>query len=198
MDINLNKRYKDTELERMVILDAYYLICNGKYYKKFHNSFWQNRTRAREDAITLTKHVFSSMKNIRLDDLPSIVTKQTFVDLKLDSMLKQVFNDSVRDALMSAFPNDFHMLQFDEALPKEFTDENSADAVRWLVETKLNLKPSEAMEKLKVSTFSRYHLITMFVKTYKSDLRKALEAAYPNEYHNDRKVISHLRSIIGW
>ena len=194
MDINLNKRYRDAELERMPILDAYNLICNGKYYSKFHSTFWLNRAKARQDAISLTQHVFSSISKTKLDDLPRSVTEQTFKRLKLDSMLRDIFNGRISDALMSAFPNQFNLLQFDEAEPKDFSDEKCAEAVRWLVEHKLHMTVDEAYRELTVSAFSRYHLIVMLVRNYKSDVTRALNCAYPNNKHS-KGLFKQIKSI---
>ena len=51
MSISLDKRYRDTELEKMDILDAYELVCNGRFYKNFHHNFWKNKKNGKRDAI---------------------------------------------------------------------------------------------------------------------------------------------------
>lgn len=192
MEIDYNKRYTDKQLERMPILVAYDLICRGKYYSRFHNAFWIKKPKAKENAIILIKHVFTNIVKCDLKDLPATITKEHFVKLRMGSMLDIVFNGSVRDALMSAFPNEYNKFQFKETFDSEFTIQECNECVRWLIKSKLNYSLEECIQNLTAEDFIDYNLTFLFVKVYKANVSKAILGAYSPEFSRNKGSLNEL------
>lgn len=192
MNIDYNKRYTDKQLERMPILVAYDLICRGKYYCRFHNAFWRNRRKAKEDAKILVKHIIVDVLKCDLDKVPTLITKEHFIKLRLGSMIDFVFNGSVMDAILETFPNEYNKFQFRETFDSDFSIKECNECVRWLIKDKLKYNLEECIQNLTAEDFVNYNLTYMFVRVYKANVSRALLGAYSPEFSKNKGSLKEL------
>lgn len=137
--------------------------------------FW-----CKETAIKATKWMIENLGWER-DEIKKYMSKKVFIDNGLEGMLKVVYNNSTYMAIADAYPNEFE--RFEVAVSKGYwTEETCAEAIRCVIENKLNFSEKDVREKLSKNHFREYKITYPIQKLYEGDFYNAIDAAYPGVY----------------
>ncbi|MFC1701059.1 hypothetical protein ACFLZ0_02910 [Patescibacteria group bacterium] len=129
--------------------------------------------------------------NYESKNYPKILNEKFFKEFCLNGALQIVFNSQIFSYLDAAFPNVYHEWDL-PILPKRFFDsiDNVINAVRWLVEEKLDYNMQDLTikdvwrlgiaYKITKETFSKHRLRTI-MKHYSSP-EKILRIVYPDKF----------------
>ena len=111
MVLNYNKRYSKIEFSRMTPLEQYQLVLNGKFYSKFLRRYW-NREDKLEISALFVQYLCKDVLHFNESQIVKRFSKILLKRYMLDSMLEEVFQDNVFEALDNAYPEVFEKWMF--------------------------------------------------------------------------------------
>jgi hypothetical protein len=128
-------------------------------------------------SLEAIKHIIESL-DIHHEEIPLKITYQTFKDFGLGGMLQTLFNSSPYQAINAVYPNDFRPWEFSvKNYWRNATKETALEAVKWLVEDKLQLTQNDTAQ-VRRKHFLQYNLGQMLKIFYENSHLKALEDVY--------------------
>jgi hypothetical protein len=164
------------------IINLYQQIVNGKR-KKMPNGVWKDAENSKKYASKLLRYVFEDV--LRYDH-KKIIKEMSIDFLKkhcLYGMVLKVFNGSPFLALENAYPGQFKFWELNNAPMDMWNSETIGEAVRWMIEDKMQLKFDEAAKKLSISDFKNYGLYgILFSDHLNGKILNALKIAYPDKF----------------
>lgn len=149
---------------------------------KLENGFWQNNQNRKEFLLWIAKKEKIDLKSI--DDLKKINAK----------LIRKYGGSRILKCKGGIFENiklvaKIDIKQWQVMKNVVWNDEKVKEAVRWLIEEKLNWSHDEVVEKLSVKTFRDNNLGGMLCKYCNNSPIRALYIAYPGEYSRVRRTI---------
>lgn len=169
---------KDSEL--IINRLASYKKALNNNSKGLGNNYWATEKKY-DVAKVVTKYLIEDVLNIEIDSIPKKISTKTFRENKLGGMVQNLFNNSIIKAIENAYPNRFKPWEFNR-VPLRFweDDENIKQAVKWVVEEKLNINTKEQLiEKFTSENLNRYGLSTI---SNMKGLYGLIDMAYPNRF----------------
>ena len=177
------RRYTKEELYKMDAIKVYELVLEGKIIKKFPDGFWQ-QPEALNNAKIITKYLIEKILKWTEYDIKSKLIQKTFNNNKLSGMLQTCFNGSVFKAIDNAYKGRFKIWEFSQ-VPRGYWDniENCKEAIKWLIEDKLNLTDEEIKKNLNAKLFEDNCLGGMLACRFNSSPFNAINTAYEGKYN---------------
>ena len=101
-------------------------------------------------------------------------------------MLITCFNNVALKAIELAYPDKFHPWEFKVTNRNCWKDTNRCvEAIRWLIETKLQLTDDESKEQLSIKFFNDNGLGGMLETRFNNSAIKAINTAYPGKFKEE-------------
>lgn len=160
-------------------------------FKSCPNKYWDNNT-----AVDATQWLIEEKLKWDENEVKKYLNYNVFCDNKLNGMLSVVYNDSVFEALNSAYPNKYLPWELD-SVPKNFwkNEDNVKDALKWLLEVKLKFSTNEIETKLTIDLINKYGL-SGILRWYNGIPLDVLKKLYPNiNISNMKKCKERYRSV---
>jgi len=144
-------------------------------FKKTPNAYWSD-----ENGVKATKWLIEDYLKWNETDVKEKLCYKTFASHNLNGMLAILYNDSPYKALNAAYPDKYKEWDL-KRVPINFwkNRENVKNALKWLIEDKLNLSPKEIPKKLTTSLIKKYGLSGL-LRWYKGIPFDILIELYPN------------------
>ena len=148
-------------------------------FKSTPSRYWLNKY----NGVKATRWLFEEKLKLTDEEIKEQLSVKLFEDNGLRGMLAKCFNGSIYDAINSAYPHRFKEWEF-KVVPSGYWDnpENAKNAVRWLIEEKLQLSERGIKEKLSVQLFKDNGLGWVITKCFNGSLYEAVNSVYPNKY----------------
>ncbi|MBD3189596.1 MAG: hypothetical protein GF308_03080 [Candidatus Heimdallarchaeota archaeon] len=146
------------------------------HFRKMRN-VWVGE-KGRKNSIEAIKEMIKTLA-IDLEDLPKVISIQTFADYGLLGMLSRIYGSSPYKAINAAYPGRFHPWEF--KLANYWSQQNIATArkaTKWLVEEKLKLNKKELFSKIQLKDFIENGLLMMLKVFYQGSYYNALKDCY--------------------
>lgn len=120
-------------------------------FKSCPNAYWNSQT-----AIEATKWLIEECLKWDDYDVKTKVDSNIFNLYKLNGMLSTVYNDSVFSAINTAYPNRYHPWELNH-VPLNYwkKEQNVKDALKWLIEEKLDLCEKEIPDKISIELLTQ-------------------------------------------
>lgn len=157
-------------------LEEYKSILRGDK-NRFHRGIWKTEW-VLESAKLMTKYLIEEV--LKLDDSEVIkLSAKTIHKYQLGYLLNHLFSGSVRELIENAYPGKYKPWQFTKSPIGFFKNkDNIVEAVRWIVETKLNNDEERVYKEFNMKLLDDNGLRLVRAK----GLYNLLEMAYPNKY----------------
>ena len=144
--------------------------------KQVPNSYW-----ALERGIEATKWLIEEKLKWSDDDIKEKLSVRIFCKYRLSGMINLLYNNSVFEAINSAYPNRFKPWE-SNSFQRLLGIGNGGEATKWLVEVKLNGLTDNVVDILSVRTFKRNGLRGMLSTVFNDSPYEALNSVYPNKF----------------
>ncbi|MGU8987661.1 DUF4046 domain-containing protein [Clostridium perfringens] len=164
-----------------------YLAINSVYPNKFKEwefkispmGYWRDVS----NGIEATRWLVDEKLKLKDEELKEQLSMQMFKDNNLIGMLDVCFKGSPYLAINSAYPGKFKEWEF-KNIPNGFWNDKSRgiDAVKWLVEDKLNLSEEELKSCLSEALFVNNGLRGMLAICFNNSPYLAINSAYPGKF----------------
>lgn len=161
-------------------------ILNEIYPNKFNewelgrvrHGFWN----IKENRIKATKWLVEEKLKITIKDIPQNITSKTFIENGLNGLLAY-HNNSPYSVVDEVYSNKFKPWEF-KAVRNNFWNNknNRVDAIRWLIESKLEGKDTA---DIRYKDFKDNKLKGLLDVYYNNNIERALKEAYPNSVFKD-------------
>lgn len=161
-------------------IEIYEMVLEGKL-KKFPLRFWTD-SGVLQTSRDLTKYLIEKRLKWHDEDIRQNLSQKTFIDNKLNGMLQRVFDGSPYLALDNAYPGKFKEWELN-FVPLEFwTEEKCYEAVRWLIEKKLELSKEEIKKQYSKELLVRNGLVTVTRRLRNKSAYEIIDELYPGEF----------------
>ena len=182
---SFNRNSKKYNLYELTPIEIYELVRSGKL-KKFPMYFWQC-DESDEYSPLITRHMIENILHWNDEDIKKNLRKSTFRQNSLGGLLNCKCKDSPSDAICKAYPEKKFMPWDFVNAPNHYWRkaegrQNAINAVKWLIEEKLQWSEDDIITKLNHQIFSDNNLLGMLKKAFNSTLFEAMEAAYPGKF----------------
>ena len=160
-------------------------------FQRVNKGYWQDIN----NGIKATRWLIEDKLKLTDEELKEQLSSKLFINNGLKSMLEHCFDSSPIKAVQLTYPNKFKSWEFNQ-VPKGYWDnkQNRIDAVRWLIEEKLNLTDKELKEQLSQKLFMDNRLGGMLYLCFDNSPFKAIEMAYPGKFKKeDFKNYNYIR-----
>lgn len=176
---NMKKKYTKEELFRMNAIDVYKMVLKGDVIKRFPKGFWE-QPEAKQNSI---KCIHYLMDELLVDILwENKLNSYTFRNNKLSGMFKLIYDNSVYNAIESAYPGKFKPWDMPMTSFKYWNNlDNCKNAVIWLIEEKLEYNEEDIKKKLSYKTF-REHGLGGLSSKFNNNIYELLNLTYPNKF----------------
>lgn len=161
-------------------VDIYKLVLERKI-KIFPMGFW-TKPEALENSAKCVKYLLEEKLGFCEQDIKENFSLKLIKENKLAGMLICCFNGVVYDAIDNAYPNKFKPWEFKKLEMGKWTEKNSKEATKWLIEEKLKLCEVDIKEQLSANLFSDNGLGGMLRTCFNNSPYDAINSAYPNKY----------------
>lgn len=183
------KIFKDYKLNGMLNIcfdSSFYeivdLIYPGKYKPWDFNRVKANYWADINNAIEATKWLIEEKLQLNEEQLKEELCVNMFFDNRLKGMLLICFDGSPYKAVASAYPERNYMPWDFKRVPSSYWNKDTGVlAVKWLVETKLQLNEDELKEQLSQKLFKDNGLNGMLNRCFDFSPYKAISTAYPEK-----------------
>ncbi|MBQ3422031.1 MAG: hypothetical protein IJH34_10255 [Romboutsia sp.] len=175
------KKYTKEEISKMDAVDVYKLLLTNRI-GRFPNGFWI-RPDAIDNAIKCTKYLMENILKLSDEEIKEKLTYNLFRENKLKGMLMTCFGGSPFKCIQTTYPEkNFKPWEFNMAPLNYWQDiNNSIEATKWLIETKLRFTDDEIKEKLNVKLFQQNGLGGMLGISFNGSPYNAINTAYPEK-----------------
>lgn len=161
----------------MDIILEYQYVLNEKRMR-FPVKVWEDKC----NAISVTKYLIEDVLKWNDEEIKSNLTVDVFHKYKLKGMLSRVYNNSVFDAINTAYPDKFIPTNFTLNIKKSWDDENECiDALRNYMD-ELNWTDEEIKRKLTRTMLLSSKVSIPFKKICDAKVINMLNILYPNKF----------------
>lgn len=141
------------------------------------NGYWTDETAKR--AI---KWILEEKLKLTDTELKEQLSQKIFYENGLRGMLQVCFNGSPFEAINTTYSGKFKPWEFNQVPRSYWTKEKGIEAVRWLIEEKLQLTSEQLKEKLSIKMFKENKLDGMLNTCFNGSTYEAINTAYPNKF----------------
>lgn len=141
------------------------------------NNYWN-----KEHGIEATKWLIEEKLKLTDTELKEQLSQKIFYENGLRGMLQVCFNGSPFEAINTTYSGKFKPWEFNQVPRSYWTKEKGIEAVRWLIEEKLQLTSEQLKEKLSIKMFKENKLDGMLNTCFNGSTYEAINAAYPNKF----------------
>lgn len=166
---------------------------NGESYNAIALSFyeydfkpWELRSiqitnLSKEEGITAIRWYIEEKMQWTEEEIKKNWRSRTISKDGIARIIKTVFNNSMYEAINTSYPNRFKPWEL--ALPRTYWNfESAKEAMKWLVEEKLQFDPKEALSKLSYEDVYSNNLRAMLEIGFKTNLEEAIKLTFPKYY----------------
>jgi hypothetical protein len=168
-------------------IEVYREVLTGKR-KVFPRNYW-NEPDSRKNAAIITRFMIENLLGWDYDDIREKLNIQVFAKYKLRGMAAQLFGEHTWKVVDNAYPGIFKPWELKGSNVGRWTKRLRIEAVRWLVEEKLNL-PREHLMYIEAHDFEQHGLAGL-LSHYNGSPTAALAEAYP-DVDLDKEKDTHL------
>lgn len=175
--------FKDNDLGGLLRLNkSLYDILELTYPGEFKQ--WELRCVGqifwtKDKSIEATKWLVEEKLKIPMDVLPATIKNSMFLENKLEKPMRLYYNQSPYNAIEAAYPNKFKPWQFKKVPTGFWSEDTRIEAIRWLVEEKLNFTPTHAFSYIKRKHFHENGLGSLLSLRYGDNVKALILEAYP-------------------
>ena len=139
--------------------------------------YWNNI----DNGINATKWLVETKLQLSEKELKEQLSLNLFKKYGLSGMLQYCFNDSPYKAITLSYPERNYQPWEFNIVPKGYWNniDNGINAIKWLIETKLQLSEKELKEQLSLNLFKKYGLSSMLQYCFNDSPYKAIALSYP-------------------
>lgn len=183
--VNTLKKYKI----KSILMDK----CGGSYkntlsniykdsyheweYKKTEKSYWTDDNIKKAIIWLIEEKNKFSKEDIKRHFGTSLLKKNGLMCILTST------NKSIYEIINIAYPNTFLPWELKRVSNNYWTEENAIEAIKWLVEEKLNIRKEEDIpRKITQSVFAEHGLERILQLFFNKSTYKAINAAYPNKF----------------
>ncbi len=161
--------------------EIYKMLLKGKI-KQFPPYFWEGDD-GFNSAKEIVKFLIESVNNWTDEDIRANFSKQFIIDNRLQGMLLTLFKGSPYAVIEYVYPGRFKPWDFQQVPTKYWkNEENVINAMRWLIEEKLNWNDEQIKKNLSRSTFVKYGLSGLLSRRFKCSVYDAINTLYPGKF----------------
>lgn len=168
-----NKKYANEILDD---IECYKAVLDGRL-KRFPRGFW-TKPWSQQSAAVITRYLLEDRLNYTEDDIKTKVDVKVFSDNKLLGLL-DVLGRSPYQVINNAYPDKFKPWEIKQS-PLGFWEdkENVKQAVRWLVENKLDNNRERVCKEFNQNLINKHGMRSIS----KYGIYNVLNMTYPNEF----------------
>lgn len=167
------KRYTRKELSLLEPVEVYKLLLN-KSIKCFPMRFFHDDIDNFNSKQCL-KYLIEEHLKLSDEDILQKINYNLFTTYKLSGMLAIKYDDSPFKAINDIYPNKFREWQFGNVPRNFWNDENSKEAIQWLLHTKLKVNTTEDINKINKKTFKDHGLNSLISYKFNGSYKQALD-----------------------
>lgn len=169
------------------LMDYAYEGCFQPWeFKRVPFNYWQGEE-GRKHTIEAVKWLVVEKLGIsKLSEVPLKLNKHVFKEYGLEGMLSNRHNNSTYQAVNETYPERFKPWEF-ERVPLNYWcgpdgQKHAEEAMKWLIEDKLQIDSWEIPQKLRHKEFRKYRLLGMLKFCYENKVYNAVNALYPGRF----------------
>lgn len=185
INIKVFKEYKLLGMLRACFNASPYELINNMYPDKFKPWELPNAPKyiwTKENVANATKWLIEDKLKLSDEELKKQLSIKLFKANGLLGMLNSIENKSPYEAINLAYPGKFQPWEFGCVSRNYWGKETGKQAVKWLVEEKLNLKKDEDFLNLTKKVFLDNGLYGMYQVCFNRNLYNAINSVYPNRF----------------
>jgi hypothetical protein len=156
-------------------IEVYRQVLTGQR-KVFPRNYW-NEPDSRKNAAIITRFMIERLLRWSLDDVRERINIEVFAEYRLRGMVATLFGEHTWKAVDNAYPGKFKPWELKGSSVGRWSRSLRIDAVRWLVEERLNLPPEHRMY-VTADDFET-HGLSGLLSHYGNSPAAALVEAYP-------------------
>lgn len=141
-------------------------------FQMVSNQYWTNET-----VVEAVKWLIEEKLKLSEDELKEQWSYSLLKQHRLLLAVTDYFDGNLFDVIEAIYPNRFKPWEFQKVPSNFWTEETTIEALKWLIEEKLNLKPNE-LNEVSVAKLIREHHLAGSLKIFNGNSKKALELAY--------------------
>lgn len=177
-----DKKFKKEKIYEMKAVEVYELILAGKYITRFPRGFWQ-RPEALDNAKECVRYLIDDYLKLSDKEVTEKLSISFFKKYKLSGMLTCCFNNSPYEAILNAYGDKFKPWEFNCIKMNYWNDETTKEAIKWIIEERLELTEDKLKEELSQELFFKNGLTGLLNNKFNGSPIKAINHAYDNKYH---------------
>ena len=136
--------------------------------------------------LEATKWMIEEKLKWNEEDIKNRLTIDIFKKYKLDEQIYRYYNYNIHVLLDELYPNKFKPWELKKCSKTLWTDRNNiVEAIKWMIEEKLQWDEEDIIELLTKNTFKENGLYTLICKVYKNNVYNAINEIYPGKFHRD-------------
>jgi len=139
--------------------------------------FWDIST-----AIEVSKYLFEEILKWSIEDIKSGLSGELLNKYKLGGLINLLFSGSPYLLINTVYPNMIKPWELQVAPSGYWNLKTASEAIKWMIEDKLNLSDEEILNNLSLEIFTQYKLSGMMQIFFRSSTIKAIECAYPGRF----------------
>ena len=145
------------------------------------NSYWQGEE-GRQHGIEAIRWLFEEKLEWTEEEIKKN-GQSVFAENDLIGMIRIAFDSNMFEAINAAYPGRFKPWEIGLHVPNSYwTKEKGIQAVKWLIEEKLQWNEEEVKQNLTKSIFKEHGLYGMIQRCFESSPYQALNETYPGRY----------------
>jgi len=144
---------------------------------KTPNGFWTVET-----GVEATRWLIEEKLKWSHGDVCNYLDRSTFINANLSGMLQHSFDNHIFAAIDATFPGKYKPWELAKSPQGLWTRETGSDAVKWLIEEKLQWTRDDVCSMLGTQTFRDNGLGGLLGMFFQGSLFTAINTAYPDEY----------------
>lgn len=177
--------YKGINLTNLNDCEIYDLVLERKI-PTFPPGYWCSisKKEGKKVALKLLKHLIETRLKLDIDGIINNLSKEFILTNKLWTPCKLYFGRSAIKYLMQVYPNKYKAFEFVKCrIPQSYwcEKENRVDAIKWLIEEKLQWSLDDIKEKFSRKILLDYGLATLM--TYYHSSFDIINEIYPDIIH---------------
>ena len=171
----MKKKSINEKLLEMDEIVVYKLVLDGTI-PRFPKGFWN-----KESSRKCVKWLLEEKLKWNDEDIKNKLCSNTFKNNKLYTMLNNIYYGSPYEVINDTYPNRFKPWELKHSPLNTWNEENSKEAVKWLIEEKLKWNDEDIKNKLRHKTFLENGLNGM-IHMLDNSPYKAINITYPNRF----------------
>ena len=141
--------------------------------------FWKER----KTRIKIMKYLIEEVLQWTEEDIKDKLSQKLLIEYKLSGMINIYYCNSPYKAINDAYPNKFKPWEFKYTTLNTWDNEETCrEAVKWLIEEKLQWTEDEIRNNLSQKAFNNNKLRGLLVNKYNGSPYRAINDAYPNKF----------------